>query len=325
LWVDGFVTDAALTEVADFLGKKTIVSPEASRRGNNKLLLHRFLEEQRFPVFDTETAKCPDDVSLAATALGKRGYRHIVVKAQVGASGIGMRKLDAADPNVADLGQHMFYEGPCLVQGWLNEDVGGVCRIGSPSMQMFLDETSVCLYDVTEQILSAESVHEGNCAPPPYWEILSGLEEQMREQATAVGQWLHHGGYRGTASADFLVLERQGQIEVLLCEVNARVTGATYPSVLARRFCPEGSWLMRNLRFDPPIPGDELLRLLRRSSGLFAPGSDGGVLPINFNTDKKGLVGKGQFLCLGADSQQCLDYLKHSADVLPVTWSYDRD
>jgi hypothetical protein len=219
----------------------------------------------------------------------------------------------------------MFYEGPCLVQGWLDDDFEGVRRIGSPSMQMFLDETAVHLYDITEQILSGESVHEGNLAPPLYWGSVSGVEEQMRDQAVAVGEWLHGAGYRGTASADFLAVDRRGQIEVRLCEVNARVTGATYPSVLARRFCPGGSWLMRNLRFHPDVPGGELLAALRRAGHLYRLGSEGGVLPINFNTDRDGLVEKGQFLCIGPDQPACLDYLMQSASILPVKWTYDRD
>ncbi len=324
-WIDGFVTDAVLMAAAEVLGKRTVISPEISRRGNNKLLLHRFLQQQGFPVFETETVRRADDIPAAAAALYKKGYRQVVVKAQVGASGIGMRKLDASNPSLEGVRQHMFYEGPCLVQGWLDDDVSGVRRVGSPSVQMFLDETTVYLYDVTEQILSVESIHEGNSAPPPYWKTMADVEPQMRDQAAAAGRWLHDGGYRGTASADFLVLKRHGRIEVRLCEVNARVTGATYPSVLAHHFCPGGAWLMRNLRLDPPIAGGELLDTLQRTAHLFLRDSHGGVLPINFNADRAGLVRKGQFLCLGRDDQECLDYLMHSADVLPVTWSYDRD
>jgi hypothetical protein len=324
-WIDGFVTDDVLTAVAQMLGKRTIISPEISRNSNNKLLLHRFLEERGLAVFDTHTAESPGDIPAAAAALRKKGYRRVVVKAQVGASGIGMRKLDASNPELDGVGMHMFYEGPCLVQGWLDDDFEGVRRIGSPSMQMFLDETTVHLYDITEQILSGESVHEGNLSPPLYWGSVSGIEEPMRDQAVAVGEWLHGAGYRGTASADFLVVERRAQIEVRLCEVNARVTGATYPSVLARRFCPGGAWLMRNLRFDPAIRGSELLAALRRAEHLFGNDSEGGVLPINFNTDRAGLVEKGQFVCIGPDSNACLDYLMHSANVLPVKWTYDRD
>ena len=324
-WIDGFVTDAALTAAAETLGKRTIISPEISRQGNNKLLLHRFLKQQGFPVFETEVADCAADIPAAAAALRRKGYARVVVKAQVGASGIGMRKLDASNPQLDGVGQHIFYEGPCLVQGWLDDEMAGVQCVGSPSVQMFMDETTAWLYDVTEQILSAESIHEGNVAPPAYWKSLAGVEQQMHDQAAAVGRWLHDGGYRGTASADFLVLERHGRVEVRVCEVNARVTGATYPSVLARHFRPGGAWLMRNLRFASPITGAELLDALRRAGHLFAGDSEAGVLPINFNADRTGLIQKGQFLCLGEDAMQCLDYLMHSADVLPVTWSYDRD
>lgn len=324
-WIDGFVTDGVLTAAGEILGKRTIISSEISRQGNNKLLLHRFLEEQGFPVFETELARSAADLPAAVEALAKKGYRQVVVKAQVGASGIGMRKLEVEDPEFESVGEHMFFEGPCLVQGWLDDTVDGVRRLGSPSVQMFLDEDHVCLYDVTEQVLSPQSIHEGNSAPPSYWKVGSEVEEQLRDQATAAALWLHEVGYRGTASGDFLVLTRRGQVETRLCEINARVTGATYPSVLARHFLPGGAWLMRNLRFDPPPTADELLEGLRRKARLFDPGASGGVLPINFNADRAGAIPKGQFLCLGADDEECLEHMIHAAEILPVTWTYDRD
>jgi hypothetical protein len=324
-WIDGFVTDQVLMASAGALKKRTLVSSEASRCGNNKLTVHRFLQSQGFPVFDTVQAASRPEILAAATGLRGRGYHRIVVKSQIGASGIGMLTLDADQPAVDQVEDHLFFEGPCLVQGWLDERVAGVRRLGSPSIQMFLDETAVYLYDVTEQILSAESVHQGNIAPPPYWQTLPDVEPPMRQQSESVGRWLHENGYRGTASADFLVIQRHGQLEVRLCEVNARVTGATYPSVLARHCCPGGTWLMRNLGFDPPIASDDLLDALRRAGHLFSAGSSRGVLPINFNADRVGKIRKGQFLCLGAEENECFEDLMQSAEILPVKWTYDRD
>ena len=84
---------------------------------------------------------------------------------------------------------------------------------------------------------------------------------------------------------------------------SSRVTGATYPSVLARHFMPEGAWLLRNLRFREPLEGEELLRRLDQSGDLFVPGqSEAGVMPVNFNFGRDGLVHKGQFLCLAHSS-----------------------
>jgi hypothetical protein len=324
-WIDGFVTDDILVAAAQALGKRTLVSTEASRCGNNKLRVHRFLEQSGFPVFDTLEAATRPEIADGAAALRAQGYRRIVVKSQIGASGIGMLTLDADQPDVDRVRDHWFREGPCLVQGWLDEQVTQVRRIGSPSMQMFLDEASVNLYDVTEQILSAESVHQGNIAPPPYWQTLQEVQAPMREQSAAVGQWLHQHGYRGTASADFLVVRRRDQLEIRLCEINARVTGATYPSVLARHLRSGGVWLMRNLSFDSPIDSGELLEVLRRAGNLFSVGSSRGILPINFNADSAGKIRKGQFLCLGAEETECFADLMQSAEILPVKWNYDRD
>lgn len=324
-WIDGFVTDEVLTRAAEVLNKRTIIAPEASRRGNNKLLLHRFVEAQGFPAFDTVVVETARELPEAAELLRRRGYRQVVAKAQVGASGIGMCKFDTVAPAIAGRHEHLFYEGPVLVQGWIDNACDETRLVGSPSMQLFLDETSVNVYDVTEQILSEDSVHEGNSSPPPFWGKSPEIEEQMRRQTCAVGRWLHATGYRGTASVDFLVAERAGEIRVFVCEVNARVTGATYPSVLARRFCPAGHWLMRNLRFEIPVRSEDLLADLRRAGHLLDGGSDEGVLPVNFNLSPEGTVAKGQFLCIGPDEHTCFEYLMAAAGVLPVKWTYDRD
>lgn len=324
-WIDGFVTDPILTATATALGKQTLVSPEASRLGNNKLSVHRYLQQQGFPVFDTHLAECRSEIVEAAAELLARGYQRVVVKAQIGASGIGMATLDADRPDVHWVLDHWFFEGPCLVQGWLDEHVSGLRRLGSPSMQMFLDETSVNLYDVTEQILSAESVHQGNIAPPPYWHTIQEVQSPLREQSESVGRWLHQHGYRGTASADFLVVQHDQRLEVILCEVNARVTGATYPAVLARNFCPGGTWLMRNLVFEPPVASEELLDILLRDGLLYLAGRSRGILPINFNPGPCGKIRKGQFLCLGSEQDECVADLNQSTQLLPVAWDYDRD
>ena len=322
-WIDGFVTDEVLTQAAQILGMRTIIEPAASHCGNNKLRLHRFLEETGYPIFDTVVIESVEEFPQAAETLRRQGYQRIVAKAQVGASGIGMHKLDAAAPDVDILGETMFYEGDVLVQGWLDETCDGVESVGSPSMQLFLDETTVNIYDVTEQILSEASVHEGNSSPPPFW--CEEIESPMHDQTVAVGRWLHENGYRGTASVDFLVIKRNGAVEVYVCEVNARVTGATYPSVLARHFCPHGHWLMRNLRIEVPISSGELLANLRQKDHLLEGGSSEGVVPVNFNLSNEGLVTKGQFLCIGRDEHTCLEYLMGAAAVLPVKWTYDRD
>jgi hypothetical protein len=121
------------------------------------------------------------------------------------------------------------------------------------------------------------------------------------------------------------VIERGGQVEVRVCEINARVTGATYPSVLARHFRPHGAWLMRNLRFRSVLDAGQLLGAMRTADCLFTPDRRWGVLPINFNPDEQGRIHKGQFLCLGDNVDQCKEALELAASVLPVSWSYDRD
>ncbi|MCB1207974.1 MAG: hypothetical protein KDK97_01545, partial [Verrucomicrobiales bacterium] len=220
-----------------------------------------------------------------------------------------------------------FHEGPCMVQGWLRAGLHGVTRVFSPSVQMFLNHDSVYLYDLTEQILSHDSVHHGNESPPGYLAEFPGLMEELFRQAGIAGGWLHDQGYRGTASVDFLVagLDVPGECRVYVCEINARVTGATYPSVLARYYQPRGGWLMRNLRLDHPVSGTEVLDSLEQHGHLFRPGRERGILPINFNLTADGLVGKGQFLCMGATSAECHEMLQRAEEDLPIDWQYVRD
>jgi hypothetical protein len=310
--------------IAEALNKPTISSMEGSKRGNNKLLLHNHLAEKGFPVFDTVSASSPDDVPACIDTLRKKGYKKAVVKAQIGASGIGIIVLPTASCNANTIPEHLFFEGPCLVQGWLDEAVANIHHLGSPSIQMFLDDETVSLYDITEQILNVESIHEGNLAPPPYFSKGDYVYEELFRQAASAGSWLHGQGYRGTASVDFLVVDRHGTVEVRVCEINARVTGATYPSVIARHFLPHDAWLMRNIRFAKPLRDTSLLTMLDKAGYLYHPDLQEGVLPVNFNLDEGG-VQKGQFLCLGKNADDCINMFKEIESILPLSWHYDRD
>jgi hypothetical protein len=250
------------------------------------------------------------------------------VKAQIGASGIGLIKvpaIDSGDP-LPEIGNHFFYEGAAMVQGWLEPGVLGVARIFSPSVQMFLDDSSVHLFDVTEQILSSDSIHEGNESPAPLLKTRPEVGDELLRQASVAGEWLHSVGYRGTASTDFLVVERDdGELEAYVCEINARVTGATYPAVLARHFRPQSAWLLRNIRLHESLAGDRMLELLDNSKQLYERGDAAGLLPINFNLGRDELVFKGQFLCLAETLDECHQILGDTASVLPIAWEYERD
>jgi hypothetical protein len=324
-WVDGFVTDRLLVEVAAGLSKRTISTFEGSKNGNNKYHLYQHQLERGLPVFETLLAANTAEVPAALDRLRQLGYSKAVVKAQIGASGYGMIKLNTQSPRLDSMPDYLFFEGPCMVQGWLDEETPGVRRIGSPSIQMFLDDEVVSLFDWTEQILSEASVHEGNMSPPPYIRQYPELTKELFRQAAIAGDWLHAQGYRGTASTDFVVIERGGCNQVIICEINARVTGATYPAVLARHFMPDGCWKMRNIQFRKSLEGDQLLALIDHAQVLYRAGADRGIIPFNFNTDEQGKVIKGQFLCLAEDQEQCSELLAKAWTKLPVEWGYDRD
>ena len=324
-WVDGYVTDPVLIEIARHLHKQPISTSAGSKNGNNKYLLHRHQMERQLPVFETFVAAHPGELPSCLENLRRAGYRKAVVKAQIGASGLGMIKLITDAAQAKRVPEYLFFEGPCLVQGWLDESVLGVERVGSPSVQMFLNDTTIFLFDWTEQILSDESVHEGNVSPPPYVSGQPELEAEIFRQAAIAGAWLHAQGYRGTASTDFLVVNEAGRPQVYICEINARVTGATYPSVLARRFKSEGCWSMRNIQFRKALDGDQLLSLMDRAAVLYRPGDDKGIIPFNFNIDAHGKVIKGQFLCLAETLEACSGLLNRAWTELPVEWGYDRD
>jgi hypothetical protein len=118
-------------------------------------------------------------------------------------------------------------------------------------------------------------------------------------------------------------------VEVRVCEINARVTGATYPSVLARHFgTSHGAWLMRNLAFgDQGVESQELMDLLRRSVPLIHRHATDqrGIIPVNFNLTPEDRVHKGQFLCLAPTTVECVDLLHGLQQALPVESSHARD
>jgi len=323
-WVDGFVTDKWLASLALRMNKSLINNEDECRNANNKLHLYYYLLERGLPVFDTEVATTPGDVQRCLEVLREKGYERAVAKSQIGASGIGMIHLNTYQYKL-DLPEFMFYEGPCLIQGWMDRGNNGVEDVDSPSVQLYIGDDSIHIYDITEQILSKDRIHEGNIAPPPYLDDRTEVKEELILQAAKVGEWLYEQGYRGTASVDFLLVNRLGRMEVRVCEINARVTGATYPAILARRFMPHGAWIMRNVKTDRPTDGEELLRMLENAGALFHLGKKEGFLPINFNLDERRRVIKGQFLYIGDNFKDCDEGIYDFRKVLPMEWEYDRD
>ena len=320
--IDGYVTDEILEKLAECVHKKTVSSAGGGRKGNNKFLLHQYLRSKYLPLFDTCIAEKVTDVESCLNKLKSKGYTQAVIKAQIGASGIGMEKIKL-DGSIVNIPNYLFYEGSCLVQGWLDDTVTGVRYISSPSVQLMIKDDSVHLYDVTEQILSQDSVHQGNISPSVYLNNNKDIQKELLDQAQIASQWLFDQGYRGTASVDFHLCERNDKVEVRICEINARVTGATYPSVLARYFYSKGAWLMRNIRFTPPTEGRRILDELRGNDLLFYPGKTYGVLPFNFNVNDKGYVVKGQFLYLGENLEDIKRLVNNVVE--SIQGDYDRD
>lgn len=319
--VDGFVTDRKLEAIAAGAGLGLAGSVEGSLKGNNKLLLHEFLAAEGEPVFDTLLVETPEDLAKAAAELAKRGYQEAVAKSQIGASGIGLVRFETAAP--PDLPPPIFRDGCCLVQGWLDESVPEIERVASPSVQMLIGGEEIDLYDLTDQILSPRSIHEGNVSPPVSLSH-KGLRDEVLRQAGVAARWLHAQGYRGTASADFhLAFWRGGHVEVRVCELNARVTGATYPSLLARHFAPGGAWLMRNLRLPETPRGKEIFDELGDRGLLYQAGMAGGVLPINFNSKVPGKITKGQFLFIGPDARTVAGLLDETMALDELTFTRD--
>lgn len=325
-WLDGYVVDDVLVNLAEMLGKKTVGTMEGCRNGNNKLLLQRFLNTTCLPVFDSLETDSIRDIRACLDEFKAKGYHYAVIKAPIGASGIGMYKVPL-DRSYQDLKipEYLLYEGKVLVQSWLDQSVKGVTYIGSPSIQLFIDDQTVHLYDLTDQILSDQSVHEGNVAPPVFVSQGCDCRKELFDQAAVAGQWLYEQGYRGTGSIDFQVITRHDRPEVRICEINARVTGATYPAILARTFLPQGAWLMRNIRFDPSHDTTNLLEVLDRGGLLYKPGKKQGILPFNFNPNEHGKIIKGQFLFLGPGVNDVFSLLKRLQELDTIKGVYDRD
>ncbi len=322
--LDGYVTDETVARLAETVGKRTLSTAEGSHRGNNKLLLHQHLESAGLPVFPTRLASSTTEVAVALDQFSKEGYRAAAVKSQIGATGIGLMKLPTGEPP-PEIPPAFFFEGACMVQAWLQPGKSGIQSILSPSVQVFVHDDTIHLYDLTEQILE-DSIHQGNESPPPYLDEIPGLQEELFRQAGEAARWLHRQGYRGAASTDFLVTcHDDGSFNAYVCEINARFTGATYPSVLARHFHPQGAWLMRNLELAFPLQGEVLIEKLRTHSELFDPDTRSGIIPINFNLNPDGLVTKGQFLSVADTLATCHQLLDTGRLDLPIAWTYTRD
>jgi hypothetical protein len=324
--LDGYVTDPPLEEIAARLGKELINTYAQSRDANDKILLHRFLAQRRLPMFDGGEMAVGPELDGCLRELAGMGYRKAVVRSSLGASGFGVQTVPL-NPGATgrDLPKFLLAEGRLLVQGWIEPEVRGVTRVTSPSLQFFCGDAGHSVFDLTGQLLRNASIHEGNVSPPADLPGGPAAIEAIISQGTEVVRWVAGTGYRGTGSIDFLVYDRDGGAEVVVCEVNARVTGATYPSLLARRFRPGRAWLMRNFAFVPELTGAEVLARMDEAGMLFLKERDEGVLPINFIRDEEGRVAKAQLLFLAETPERCMDMIVTCMGLLPTRRRYERD
>ena len=155
--MDGYVTDATLAGMAGLAGMRTFSTVEGSRTGNNKWMLHEYLKSRGLPTPPTEIAGSASEIGRCLDCLQRAGYESAVVKAPMGASGIGLIKVaslrDRGDIDTS-VPEHFFTEGPCLVQGWIQPGELGVSWVGvqirkvggvvSPSIRDYSASSSVC-------------------------------------------------------------------------------------------------------------------------------------------------------------------------------------
>lgn len=322
---EAYVTDPYLEDVGRDLGKVLLNTHRACREANDKILLNRFLREAGLPVFDGGEAELGAELEERFDRLHEMGYARSIVRASLGASGFGMFVADLAAARSEPFPSHLFREGRVLVHGWVEEGRMGASAVFSPSVQFFCGKDGVTIFDVTDQILRHESIHEGNLSPPSSISPGDDVYGEVLQQAEAVASWVDSTGYRGTASVDFLVFKRNGRPAVHVCEVNARVTGATYPSLLALHFNPGGSWLMRNTVFDPSIDCGEFLATLGRAGRLYEPGSGEGILPMNIILGDDGKMLKAQLLFLARSPQACTAMARNMSTDLSLSCFFDRD
>ncbi|MBP9854810.1 MAG: hypothetical protein KBD53_08085 [Candidatus Omnitrophica bacterium] len=324
-YLDGYLVDSAMMNLAEITGKRLIGTKQGCRNGNNKLLLHQFLQTMDLAVFDSYEADSVESIKKCMQTLKADGYHHVVVKAPIGFSGVGMHKvsLDQSFENIK-MPEYLFFEKKVLVQGWIDETVEGVKFVGSPSVQIFVDDQNVYIYDLTDQILNPDCIHEGNVAPPVFLSHGFDCHRELFDQAEVAGQWLFDQGYRGTGSIDFQVIAYHKKIEVRICEINARITGATYPSILARTFLPKGAWLMRNICFNSGRTAKSIFDVLNDKGLLFKPGMSQGIMPFNFNAHEMEEIVKGQFLFLGPEVNDVFGLLKRWQEFDCIKGEYER-
>jgi len=326
--MDGYVTDPELERFAEATGKGLLNSYVSSRNANDKVLLMRHLDEQGLPAFDGGEATPGRNLEKVLDALKSKGYRKAVIRSALGASGFGMSIVDFHSGEKPVLPDFLYREERVLCQGWIEPGLMGIDRIISPSVQFFChDADHITLFDVTEQLLSHQSVHEGNIVPPPSFPIITGnpIHDELLRQARVVCLWVASTGYRGTGSIDFLVYEQAGVPVAKVCEVNARVTGATYPSLLARRFQPRGAWVMRNYTFEGCAHTSGFLDTLSGHDLLYEPGQNTGILPINVITDREENLRKAQILFLAPHPRECGELVLDFPRALPFGCIHDRD
>jgi hypothetical protein len=262
----------------DLLGE-----PVATERAGRKDLQRRWAQELGIPLAEGETVVLdpasdgtPASVAPLRSAITRRlrAGERVLVRGCVGASGSATRIVAgeeqlasvlswaAARPEATYLVDRLYPIGP------------------SPNILVFVaPEGPVRFVGATDQVLDANLHHAGNRFP-------SGalLVDEMIAHAEALGHHLRDRGYAGWTGCDFCEYmdPATGEPRLFFAELNARINGASYPTVAAGRLAASSDRPMAFVSGYVTTGARSFVELAGRlGSRLLRPGGGPGTLPYN--------------------------------------------
>ena len=261
---------------------------------NNKSNYRKVLRELKLPLipgYQTNLEKAKRHFK----ELKKRGFKKVVLKKERSVSGFSVFVTEKEEDFDQCLKDNLSEQKSFVLEGFI-EDVRY-----SPNFQYFITENNVEFIVATDQILEKDRVSYSGNLYPSFLIKKPAVLKTINEMSEKICGYLQTKRCFGLAGIDYIVT-KQGK--VYSTEVNARINGSTFPSLIIEKLFGEDAnihWLFKTFHFKPV----SFENLFNKFKYFIKKRGDFGVLPIG--VDLLESMGEGQFMIISRSSKELYD------------------
>lgn len=315
--IEPFIVSPRLEAISNQIGKGIPMPALTAERFNDKWRLRRLLEHMGIStpggiLIDSRTGMLLDQGVSAVEELRRVGHIEFCITRPHSCSGQGMFRFRHVEAMAEILQTDLCNDSRLLIEPWI-QDV-----VGSPSFQVRIGDTNAddYLIGITDQILCSGDntrgpAHLGNSSPSEYC-INAGFMSLVGR----IIDVLRNNGARGLLGVDLIVTRSSANsTEILVSEVNARMTGSMFGALLATKVRGHNAQRYlchNNISVSPGTTLDSYICHLESLRIHYHRGSSDGVIVVSNGNLRNGKI----MIVAMADGKERLDELVDGASMV---------